>query len=451
MFQLDPQDKYILMRKDAEVCSFTFNLRRRTIGDLTVMSENDAPWGASVVESGLDATQLAWWISYRYIPTGRNGLSAILRGAGCADPASLLFKSLALNLSDQYWIRPEGLDVSWGDVNYFENPYVDGRPDWTTLDGVHVRMGPGSATSGQLAKRWECRGSTCGANSPTGAAAIKNVLVKGSSSNDCHEPWAELLTSELCRALLPEGSWVPYWVEEDSSGQPVSVCECFVDENTEFVALDDVVRHFDAPVDSNLHDAYVDILERLGVADARAAVDRELVLDFLTANDDRHEFNLGILLDSDSRTPLRVAPVFDNGRAFFPGAHTKSQLTEAVLPYDARVFDNGAAGPLALVRDLSWIDFDALRAFAPTVGDILSRTQHPAWFAPATQRQFLLRVDALERAAIDGVKGNTETIRPGAARANLYRAVEESEDDFLAGRTANARDSIRRMGERHNL
>ena len=172
MFQLGPQDTYVLMRKDVEVCSFTFNLRRRAIGDLVVMSENAAPWGAGVVESGLDATQLAWWVWQRGVPARRAGLSAILRGAGCADPASLLFKSLALNLSDQYWIRPEGLYVSWGDVNCFENPYVDGQPDRTALDGVHVRMGPGSATSGQLAKRWECRGggdgSACDTDSPAG-------------------------------------------------------------------------------------------------------------------------------------------------------------------------------------------------------------------------------------------------------------------------------------------
>lgn len=386
MFRLNPQDRYVLMRKDVEVCSFTYNLRRRSVADLVVMGEADAPWGASTAEAGVDATQLAWWISYRYIPTGRCGLSAILRGAGCADPASLLFKSLALNLSDQYWIRPEDLRLSWHEVNYFENPYVDGRPDWTAQDGVHVRMGPGSATSGQLAKRWECRGG-------------RNVLVKGSSSSDCHEPWAEFLASELCRVLLPEGSWVPYWVERDASGQPVSACGCFIDGDTEFVALDDVVRHFDAPVQDSLHDAYLGVLESLGVDDARAATDRELVLDFLTANDDRHEFNLGILLDSDTRKPLRVAPVFDNGQGFYHGTRAEAELADVLLPYDARVFDNGEAGPLALVVDFSWVDFDALRAFAPAVGEVMANTGHPAWFAPAAQRQFLLRVDALERAA----------------------------------------------------
>ena len=386
MFRLSPQDRYVLMRKDAEVCSFAYNLRRRSVADLVVTSEADAPWGASTAEAGIDATQLAWWISYRYIPTGRHGLSAILRGAGCADPASLLFKSLALNLSDQYWIRPEGLSLSWREVNYFENPYVDGRSDWTARDGVHVRMGPGSATSGQLAKRWEYRDG-------------KSVLVKGSSSSDCHEPWAEFLASELCHALLPEGSWVPYWVERDASGQPVSVCGCFVDEDTEFVALDDVVRHFDAPARGSLHDAYLDVLEGLGIAGARAATDRGLVLDFLTANDDRHEFNLGILLDSGTRKPLRPAPVFDNGQGFYHGARAAAELADAPLPYDARVFDNGEAGPLALVADFSWVDFDALRAFAPAVGEVLAHTGHPAWFAPAAQRQFLLRVDALERAA----------------------------------------------------
>lgn len=295
MFQLGPQDRYVLMRKDVAVCSFSYNLRRRSVSQLEVRSDRDAPWGASTIEAGIDSTQLAWWISYRYIPTGRHGLSSILRESGCADPASLLFKSLALNLSDQHWIRPEGLELSWEDVNYFDNAYVDGRADWRASDGVHVRMGPGSATSGQLAKRWECR-------------AGKNFLVKGSSSSVCREPWAELLASELCRAMLPVGSWVPYWVEEGPQGEPVSACGCFVDKDTEFVALDDVVRHFDAPVQASLHDAYVGVLEQIGLAGARQAVDRELVLEFLTANDDRHEFNLGILLDSDSRAPLAAAP-----------------------------------------------------------------------------------------------------------------------------------------------
>ena len=202
--------------------------------------------------------------------------------------------------------------------------------------------------------------------------------------------------------MLPEGAWVPYSIEEDPSGQPVSVCECFVDKDTEFVALDDVVRHFDAPVETSLHEAYVGILEGLGLEDARAAVDRELAIDFLGANDDRHEFNLGILLDSDSRKPLGVAPIFDNGRAFYHAARAEAQLVDGLLPYDARVFDNGEVGPLALVRDFSWLDFDALRSLAPAVGDIMSHTQHPDWFARAAQKQYLLRVDTLERAAMGG-------------------------------------------------
>ena len=124
MFQLGPQDRYVLMRKDVAVCSFSYNLRRRSVSQLEVRSDRDAPWGASTIEAGIDSTQLAWWISYRYIPTGRHGLSSILRESGCADPASLPFNSLALNLSDQYWIRPEGLELSWDDVENFDNAYV---------------------------------------------------------------------------------------------------------------------------------------------------------------------------------------------------------------------------------------------------------------------------------------------------------------------------------------
>lgn len=238
------------MHKDTAVCTFSYNLRRRSVCDLDVMRPAEASWGASISQGVVDPLQLSWWISYRYIPTGRAGLSDILRGAGCADPASLLFKTLVLNLSDQYRIRPADLPVSWGEVNYFDNPYVDGHAVWTATDGVHVRMGPGSATSGQLAKHWESR-------------AGHNVLVKGSSSADCHEPWAE-------------------------------------------------------------------------------------------------------------------------------------ELTRRPLPYDARVFDNAGASPLGHVRDFSWIDFDALRAFAPTVEELLAQSRHPAWFAPAAKAQYLLRVAELE-------------------------------------------------------
>ena len=106
------------------------------------------------------------------------------------------------------------------------------------------------------------------------------------------------------------------------------------------------------------------------------------------------------MLGSDSRKPLRVAPIFDNGRGFYHSARTERELTESLLPYDAPIFDNGVEGPLALVYDFSWLNFDALRAFAPTVREIMARTLHPAWFAQAAKRQFLLRVDALERAAM---------------------------------------------------
>ena len=41
------------------------------------------------------------------------------------------------------------LGLSWHDVGSFANLCVDGRLDWTALDGVHVRMGPGGYVSNQ--------------------------------------------------------------------------------------------------------------------------------------------------------------------------------------------------------------------------------------------------------------------------------------------------------------
>ena len=49
-----------------------------------------------------------------------------------------------------------------------------------------------------------------------------------------------------------------------------------------------------------------------------------LVLDSLMANTDRHFGNFGLIVDSRNLTPLSFAPVFDNGRSFYPATNFES-------------------------------------------------------------------------------------------------------------------------------
>lgn len=52
----------------------------------------------------------AWWRS-RGIPATRDGLRTLLMATGIPSGKELLDRSMGLSLSDQYWIRPAGMDA----------------------------------------------------------------------------------------------------------------------------------------------------------------------------------------------------------------------------------------------------------------------------------------------------------------------------------------------------
>ena len=51
--------------------------------------------------------------------------------------------------------------------------------------------------------------------------------------------------------------------------------------------------------------------------DVRVAIEKMLVVDYLMCNFDRHWNNFGILMDSESRTWLRAAPLYDTGNSLW--------------------------------------------------------------------------------------------------------------------------------------
>ena len=81
--------------------------------------------------------------------------------------------------------------------------------------------------------------------------------------------------------------------------------------------MGDVLRRYGTGYPDSLLDGYASALSAGGLADARTSLSKTLVCDFLMGNTDRHECNLGIVLDASTKQMLRVAPIFDNGRSFY--------------------------------------------------------------------------------------------------------------------------------------
>lgn len=69
-------------------------------------------------------------------------------------------KCYGLSLSDQYWIRPADLDVSWEQVNFFDNPFSEevgnillGVPMEGSEEHISL-MTPDNTSDGWLKKKW---------------------------------------------------------------------------------------------------------------------------------------------------------------------------------------------------------------------------------------------------------------------------------------------------------
>jgi hypothetical protein len=361
--QKDPAllDTYTLMSRNHRVLEFLFNREQGTVVSIAPLEDVAyAPVGICARPGQPSRGAMTGWLSNRYIPSVRPNLSKVLRELGLTHPSELLFGSLGLNLSDQYWFRPKGSELDWHDVNYFENDYTDtlGR----SLSNQHVELtrrnaaSPSGGTPGVLPKWWERRDGL-------------NYLVKAGGYGN-REPFNELLASKLYEALLDEDDYVRYWLEEND-GRAFSVCACMVDATTELIPLRDVLSCYAGSDIRSVYERYLRVGEDQGVANLRRQLAKMIACDFLTANPDRHDLNLGLIRDVESHTYLGVAPIFDNGHAFYLAAYRPDELTRGLYQYESNPFSPYPLSQFALVSDFDWYDPSRLEGFADTIRHVL--------------------------------------------------------------------------------
>ena len=397
-------ERYTLMSTNREVAAFAYDRVAQRVGSIHLLG--DAPWappGACGISGEPNEINLNGWVARRHIPPARQNLAETLRAASCNSASELMFASLGLNLSDQYWFRPEGTRITWNEVSYFDNTYWE-RPtiretspskisaSECETDALVVaaaptssHRGPGASTGGQLAKWWERRDGV-------------DYLIKGYGPLR-HEPYAELLASRLYERLLDPEDFVPYTFEQHG-GEPYSACPCFVTRETEFVPLCDLELRFGTGYPLSRYANYAAMLERLGIPRARQQLAKMVVCDYLMANTDRHDGNLGVLRNVETLEWVGIAPIFDNGRAFYFGATDRTELSERLFRYEANPFEARPGAQLALVDDYSWFDPTTLEGFSDEIERTLSHNEHlPSWFGEAAVMQFSRRLARVIEAA----------------------------------------------------
>ena len=380
---------YTLMNRNHAVLDFVYDDGRKRVSIERVREGAAwAPLGAGLAGRKPNGEDFAAWLRRRYMPPLRPEAARLMRAAGVSSTDALMFGSLGLNLSDQYWFKLEGVDLDWHDVNFFENGYE------RTADGPFRT--PDSSTPGALEKRWErIDGIDC--------------LIKGSSGSDEREPYNEVLATRLFRRLLEEGEYVPYeMVERD--GRTCSSCPTFVTAQTEFIPAADVAVGAGITEGRDFYRGYAAFCEGKGIEDVRTGLSKMIVCDHVMANFDRHRGNFGLVRTVETLDGWRMAPLFDNGAGFFSRA-TLRELERERFVWTANPFEEYPLQQLARVEDLSWYDPHMLDGFDDEVRAVLGRNPSlPEAFVEHAARHVLRNI-----AAVDDVAAERNAVWAGFA------------------------------------
>ena len=271
------------------------NSKNNDVTDLQSISEN-----------------LGIWLEYRTVPNSRPNIDKCLEKWGMENTDDLSCRALRLSLSDSYWFKPDGIELTWDDVNLYRNGFSEDvgktmfNPENETSDIDFLT--PDATTRGEDIKRWIC-------DEHNDAYLIK--------TNDAYEQVAynELIANMICdklgiicaEYLLIKSNVNIY----NDTNKQYAVKDCtfsksknFCRENTTYVPAD----YLRIITEKNNVRDLIDIIKNKN-PDVYDDFVKMLVLDFLIDNKDRHSENFGFEFDENGK--IHFAPIFDNGNSLY--------------------------------------------------------------------------------------------------------------------------------------
>ncbi len=349
--------KCILMHKRTQVASIELDDATGFIQKIgEIYAPEHLPVGIHVRHGVADRTELNQWWTDRSIPASRSGIREALEILEIANTKLLLLRCYGLSLSDQYWIKPDGSDLTWEDVNFFDNSFSDDIGD--VLFGAPKKdnalnfSSPDNTSDGFLKKRWKIIDG-------------KRCLIKGGSNPFRQQPFNEVIATKIMERLdIPHVPYTLVWNKE----APYSVCEDFVDENTELIPAWRVMMTQKKNNSTSVYQHFVNCCGALGVADVVPFLDRMITLDYIIANEDRHFNNFGLIRNAETLEWIGMAPIYDSGSSLgydkLPG-QMKFEKDVGCKP-----FKNHHIEQLQLVQSFEWLDLSKL----DDVEDIIRET-----------------------------------------------------------------------------
>ncbi len=330
-----------------------------------------------------------WWYG-RAIPASRSGIRTALEKMDINYPEQLMLKCYGLSLSDQYWMKPEHSDLSWSEINFFENRFSDDVGNILFEQPVNHQvidmMSPCNTSDGWLKKKWKIlEGKRC--------------LIKAGSNPFMQEPLNEVVGTKLHQRLGFK-NYVQYSLLWEN-GIPYSVCEDFIDTDTELVSAVSINRSMKKRSQNSMYEHFMLACNKLGIPGMKDFINYMLVFDYLMANTDRHFGNFGAVRNVNTLEWIGPAPVFDSGTSLWHDKLTKI-INDSV---EAKPFYSDSGRQMELVSDYSWIPFEQIKMMEEDIRSVFSLSEYiDEERIEAIVKATQIRIEELQKMALEHKK-----------------------------------------------
>ena len=312
----------------------------------------------------IEKSSFEHFLKGRRIPDTRQDKDILLENLQGKSLYELSLAYYGLSLSDQYWIKSKNDSVEWKDINFFQNDFSQdmGLFMFGKSDSSFSLKTPNNTSDGWLKKAWIIDND-------------KRILVKGSSKPYYQEAFNEKIAYEISQILGIHH--IKYYIK-NIGDKYCSVCENFIDENTELIPVNAIVQNTQKPNHISMYDFVVEELQKLGISDAKTKIDDMLILDYIIFNEDRHFNNFGFIRNVETLEIKNMAPIYDSGTSLF-----YNTLDTAIKSYnpDVKPFYTDRQKQFELIKGKIDKNIDANKIHKIIV-DVLSESDYLEEFAP---------------------------------------------------------------------
>ena len=286
---------YTLINKETPLCDFVIEGEGELELCKIVKEYKSLPFWSAGIDS---------WVANRSAAKHRSHVNKILEMCGGKTKSGFIALTHCLSLTDTLWVKSDRENVSWREVNLYENKFDEVISklsfDGNGLFGIQMSTtSPELTTDGAYDKCW--------LNEKDGIHLIKTG--SEGARNTGLEPYGEVLASQVFERICNS---VPYTLRR-FDGRVVSDCKLFTNEEFGYKPISVFLK-------SGIKYGLPETLEIYREFNCEDAFRRMIVADCITLNCDRHFGNFGFLVNNQTFERTGLNPCFDFNMAFVPFA-----------------------------------------------------------------------------------------------------------------------------------